>query len=311
MRLDQLQYFLSVARTHSINKSSLEFYTTHQGISKSIRQLENEIGTPLFSRSKKGMDLTAAGELLLPAAETSVRVLHEALLQINNAERNQDLAGVLSISGTTLTNTLLLPSLFEDFSLLYPQVHFDVRTASQGDILRSVALHRDALGFTTIIRAQEYQDLYEPYIHQSCIYSLQQDEFVCLVSKNSPLAERTQISFSEFATYPVACSLPDTHDGHILSQLLARAGSTEPTFFSQSPRLIAQAITSGRYIAFSSRRSHDSAVFPELHQENTVVIPFIEDLSFDIALVTNLQPQLDEIGETFVAFVKNTYPKIR
>lgn len=44
MRLEQLKYFLSIAETQSINKTSLEFYTTHQGISKAIRQLEGEIG---------------------------------------------------------------------------------------------------------------------------------------------------------------------------------------------------------------------------------------------------------------------------
>lgn len=68
MRAEHLKYFVALAENHSITKTSLEFYTSHQSVSKVIRQLEEEMGTALFVRSQKGMTLTPEGEVLLPVA---------------------------------------------------------------------------------------------------------------------------------------------------------------------------------------------------------------------------------------------------
>lgn len=58
-----------MAENHSITKTSLEFYTTHQSVSKIIRQLEEEMEAQLFVRSSKGMTLTPEGEVLIPFEE--------------------------------------------------------------------------------------------------------------------------------------------------------------------------------------------------------------------------------------------------
>lgn len=304
MRLEQLQYFLSIAKTHSISKTSLEFYTTHQSVSKSIRQLEDEVGAPLFTRSKKGMELTPEGELLLPAAESSLKELHNALLRIRHINRRQEISGTLGIWSTTLTNVAVLPGLFEDFSLLYPQIQYDIHTADPLTIFRNVSLHKTALGFSTILRSQEFHEFYEPYIHQVSLTPLLRDEFACMVVKTSPLAERTQLSFEEFASYPVTTSLPDAHEDHPIRQLLQRYGNTNTTFFTQSPRLIAQSILSGKYVCLSTLHGHSEINYLNLDEKDVVLIPFSDDLSFDIMLVTNLLAQFDEISQAFVDIVK-------
>ena len=48
MRIEHLEYLICLARTHSITKASEELFTTHQNVSKMIRQLEQELGvTPV------------------------------------------------------------------------------------------------------------------------------------------------------------------------------------------------------------------------------------------------------------------------
>lgn len=299
MRLEQLQYFVSIAKTHSISKTSSEFYTTHQGVSKAIRQLESEFGVSLFARSTKGMALTPEGELLLPTAELCVNELHKAQLRLSHFHRNQDIAGRVRLFGTTLVNTWLVPSLMADFSLLYPNVRYEVHTASPLDILRTIVLHKDTLGITTILHALEFRKLYAPYLREVYLYPLQQDEFVCLVSRNSPLADRTQISLREFASLSVTTVLPDMHEDHPVIQLLRHFGNSD-AFFSQSPRLITQAVTSGKYACLATSRGHTETDFLTLDDDDIVIIPFSDDLSFDIQLVTNLQPHFDESTQAFV-----------
>lgn len=53
MRAEHIKYFLALAENHSITKTAQEFYTTHQSVSKSIRQLEDEMETRFLNVVKK------------------------------------------------------------------------------------------------------------------------------------------------------------------------------------------------------------------------------------------------------------------
>ena len=302
MRLEQLQYFLSIADTHAINKTSLEFYTTHQNISKAIRQLENEMGAPLFTRSSKGMILTREGEMLLPIAERCVNDLHRLQLDIQRLHCQKDLEGTLQLWGTPIADVIALPSLLNDFGVLYPSVRYQLEEFNTLDVLLKVSLHRNALGLVVVLHDPAFQEIYLPYLNQVQFYPLQQDEYICLVSAKSPLAERKRISFSEFASHPVTTLLPDASENHPIRQLLQRYGNTDLALATSTQRLLEQAILSGKYLAISSRRSRNEAIC--FTDEDVVAIPFEEDLTLDIMLATNTHPELDEISQAFVNLVK-------
>lgn len=302
MRLEQLQYFISVATTGSLNKTSLEFYTTHQGISKAIRQLEDEMGAPLFIRSPKGMVLTQEGEMLLPIAERCVKDLHHVQLEIQHLHNEKPLTGLLQLYGTPVSNTIILPNLLDDFSVLYPDVSYQIDELNTIEVLRTLALHKNALGLIVMLHNPTFQDIYAPYLSQIQFYPVQQDEYVCVVSANSPFANYKSISFKEFAAHPVTTLLPDANDNHPLRQLLQRFGNTDIAFSTSTPRLLAQAITSGKYLAISSRRCRNETVY--FKDNEVVAIPFDEDFTLDIMLALNTHPELDEISQAFVELVK-------
>ena len=66
MRFDQLEYFYALASCQTIQAVSEKFYTSPQVVSKAIKQLEEELGTLLFIRTKKGLLLTEAGTDVYP-----------------------------------------------------------------------------------------------------------------------------------------------------------------------------------------------------------------------------------------------------
>ena len=67
MHLDQVQLILDLAQTHSFNQTAERHYTTQQSVSYSIKQLEKELNTQIFIRSK-------AASLLPRKANTSCNV---------------------------------------------------------------------------------------------------------------------------------------------------------------------------------------------------------------------------------------------
>ena len=69
MNFKHLHYFMHVAKTGSVTRASRHLHLTPQTVSGQIQLLEEQLGTPLFSKSGRGLTLTDAGRLALGYAE--------------------------------------------------------------------------------------------------------------------------------------------------------------------------------------------------------------------------------------------------
>lgn len=302
MRAEHIKYFIALAENHSITKTSLEFYTTHQSVSKIIRQLEEEMEAQLFVRSPKGMTLTPAGEIFLPVARETLRAFQQVRLDIAHIERQKNLEGDLLVWGTPIANAIAMPSLLEQFSALYPRVRYKVREANTLDCMQYVSLHRDSIALVVIMHNEHLRDVYTPYIEQIHLTPFAKDEYICIVSAQSPLAKRKQISVNEMLQQPIAMLQTEISETHPFTKLLQRLGKIEPALLTQSRPLYGQLIASGRYVGLGSRRMSD---FSLLFNDNDVVfVPFEEDLTIDIMLATNAQPEYDPVSQAFTALVQ-------
>ena len=61
VNLELYKVFYTVARCGSLTKAAEELYISQPAVSQAIKQLENQLGTPLFNRMHKGMELSAQG----------------------------------------------------------------------------------------------------------------------------------------------------------------------------------------------------------------------------------------------------------
>ena len=66
MNQKQLSYFLEVYRCRNIQAAADKLYLTHQGLSRVIRSLEEEFGSPLFTRTNRGLEPTDFATTLVP-----------------------------------------------------------------------------------------------------------------------------------------------------------------------------------------------------------------------------------------------------
>ena len=69
MQSKQLQYFITAYATKNIQRAAEKLFVSRQGISKTIRELEQELGADLFLRSSKGLEPTDFAEALFPHAK--------------------------------------------------------------------------------------------------------------------------------------------------------------------------------------------------------------------------------------------------
>lgn len=110
MEIRNLNTFLHVASLRNFTRASQELGYSQSNVSAQIKQLEEEIGTPLFDRIGKRVFLTAYGEALLPYA----RQIVSAALQLENFMKSEETMGgtlrigvVDSLTGLLLEGTLL------------------------------------------------------------------------------------------------------------------------------------------------------------------------------------------------------------
>lgn len=120
METARCKAFLYAAETGSFSRAAEILSYTPSGVSQLVTALENELGVPLLRRTKKGVALTANGELMLPA-------VRDYLLQENRiyqlaSEMNGLLIGSVTIATYSSISTHWLPSVISAFSKAYPNI---------------------------------------------------------------------------------------------------------------------------------------------------------------------------------------------
>src|SRR5438067_443502 len=82
VELHQLRYFVTVAERRHFTRAARDLRIAQPSVSRAIRVLEEELGTPLFHRMKGNVALTAAGEVLLPWARRVLADVDGASLEV-------------------------------------------------------------------------------------------------------------------------------------------------------------------------------------------------------------------------------------
>jgi DNA-binding transcriptional LysR family regulator len=82
--LDQIRYFVAVADAGTTHAAAAALHVSQPPLSRQIRALEDEIGTPLFDRTARGMRLRPAGEVFLTRARAILQALDDAVAEARN-----------------------------------------------------------------------------------------------------------------------------------------------------------------------------------------------------------------------------------
>ncbi|OWA35601.1 LysR family transcriptional regulator [Saccharibacillus sp. O16] len=136
MDLRQLRYFAAVVREGQITSAAKILNMEQPPLSRQMKLLEEELGTPLFDRTGRKLVPTEAGMRLYERAEQLLVQLEEALLEIR--ELGEGIGGTLAI-GAVVSCISLLPGAIERFGREYPAVAFKIQ---EGDHFQLAELLR-------------------------------------------------------------------------------------------------------------------------------------------------------------------------
>jgi DNA-binding transcriptional LysR family regulator len=145
MELRHLRFFLTLAEELHFTRAAKRLYVAQPHLSQEIRRLERELGTPLFERTKRRVELTAAGHAFREKASAIMALTEEARHAATRAADGT--VGRLRIGFAGSASYDVVPRAIRRFSVQWPQVELVLTEMHTGDQVRALEEERIDVGF--------------------------------------------------------------------------------------------------------------------------------------------------------------------
>ena len=192
MELRQLRYFLKAKELLNFTEAANHLFISQSTLSQQIKQLEEELGIPLFNRIGKRIVLTEAGQLFSEYADKSLLKSQEGFLALQDLKDLK--TGVLNIGVTYgLRSTLI--SAFIDFSKEYPGVKINMIFGTTSELMEK--LNRLELDFALTFAEGTKEEVFN-YV------PLFTSPMTLVAAKGTSWEEKEEVSLREIIHLPLA-----------------------------------------------------------------------------------------------------------
>jgi len=138
MDLKQLRAFLTVAETGNVTRAADMLHLVQPAVSRQIRLLEEDIGTPLFERERHGMALTEAGQSLVGYARRALMELDRARMELSGRNAGS-MSGLVTLGLLPSTVDVLSSALVSALASAYPEIRVRIAVGYAGTLMQWLA----------------------------------------------------------------------------------------------------------------------------------------------------------------------------
>jgi LysR family cyn operon transcriptional activator len=214
MELRQLKYFIKAAELQNFTQAASSLFITQSTLSQQIKQLEDELGIPLFDRVAKRVRLTEAGKTFFPYAQKTVKDADDGKSILKDMMNLN--TGTLTI-GVTYGLTDLLTKAILEFSMRYPNIRLQIGFGTTEELL--VQLEQGNLDLMLSFSQELKNGTYT-------VEPLFSSTLALIVRTGHPVAKRKQVSMKSLTELPLLLpsggySIRNYLDGLLLKHKLA------------------------------------------------------------------------------------------
>ncbi|HRO59731.1 MAG TPA: LysR family transcriptional regulator [Burkholderiaceae bacterium] len=191
--LTDLRLFMAIAQAGNLSTGASQVHITASSASYRLKNLEHALGTPLFTRSARGMELTPAGEAVL----AHVRELFEGIERMHGdvSGFTTGLKGHLRLMvNSSARSGLIMPALGR-FLILHPDVDIDIEERPSDAIPPAIAARETDVGIFA-----------GPTLHPGIdVHPYALDRLVLVSPADHPLAREREIRFGAALEFDFVC----------------------------------------------------------------------------------------------------------
>ncbi|MBQ4324276.1 MAG: LysR family transcriptional regulator [Clostridia bacterium] len=185
MNLKQLKYVLVLSQEGSFSRAAEVLHISQPSLSQYIKNIEREVGAPLFVREGGEVRLTDAGRVYTDVAEQIVGL--EKQMEVRLGELSSYEGGTVTVGISPYRSVHLMPRVLAEFDRLYPRMRLVVRECSGGDLLEGATRGE----FDLCVIALPVDDT------KFEIEPIQREEVLIAVRRDTPLCEELSRSATE------------------------------------------------------------------------------------------------------------------
>ncbi|MFM2484586.1 LysR family transcriptional regulator [Celerinatantimonas yamalensis] len=189
MELRQLRYFVAIAQAGTMTLAASQLNIAQPALSRSIKKLEDELGSLLLIRHERGIRLTESGQQLLGNARQILAQADDAKNAVAGIEQLQ--RGQVRIGLPAMLGSYFFPPLLMAFRARYPGLSIEVVDA--GTVSIRQMLQQGTLDLGVVVKEDGLAGLAsEPLL---------KEEMVCCMAQGHPLTHNAAISAEQFLNY--------------------------------------------------------------------------------------------------------------
>lgn len=192
MEIRVLRYFLTVVREENITKAAEVLHITQPTLSRQLSQMEDDIGVKLFHRGTRKITLTNEGILLRRRAEEILQLVDNTEKEL--VEQEEQIEGIVTIGCGELASVQVLSELIDTFSKKYPDVSYDIFTAT-ADLVKE-QMDKGLIDIGLLLEPVDIEK-YE-FIRLSM-----RERWVVLMRPDDVLAKKESVSAKDLAKLPM------------------------------------------------------------------------------------------------------------
>jgi len=246
MRIEQLNYFVTIASCGSMNKAAKKFYISQPALSSAITALEDELGLTLIKRTRQGITLTEAGEKVY---HDSLKILDSIKQWKSISQTNKFFQENITISTPETPSYLILPEVVQKLQDTHPNIHLSIENASSAFSKHSNYEDYDLFLYA---RINDHVNTISDRLQQDILY---EDYYCAFLSTDSSLAKKPYITMAELLQENLILYNNSLFNNFIDEHLY----SHKKIFYSQHKEAIMAMIAKNHYVSvFQSMRRYNN-----------------------------------------------------
>ena len=195
MEIRVLRYFLESAREANMSRAAERLHISQPTMSRQLKDLEDELGAKLFTRSNYSIRLTEAGMLLRERAEDIIDLVDKTAAEFQALEDFS--SGDLYIGSAESDSIRYFAEIVKDLQNRYPKIRCNIFSGNMSDVCER--LDKGLLDFAIVM---SFVDLTK----YNFLPVQASDTWGVLMRKDDPLAEKRTLTLEDVTPLPLICS---------------------------------------------------------------------------------------------------------
>ena len=241
MNLQQLRYFLAIARTGGFTQAARDLHVTQPTVSSGLAELEKLLGVRLFNRGGRRVDLTMEGRSLLSYAVQVEDLLEEAEDRLRRGDT--EAGGGFQFGAIDAAVIYLLPEILHSYRDAFPHIELSTQVAPSQYLVEDLLMKRSEFALISL-----------PFEHPKIeTIALVRDEMPLVVGAEHRFAGR-RVSAHSVAAEPLILFHRDSVSRRIVDERFAELGVTPRVAMEmRSPEAMRKLVEAGLGISFLPR----------------------------------------------------------